>query len=179
MAITLDKSHQEDHLGLAMRLEELDTTRLYIGGILQNASVIAAGATYTASVADHNKTILLNTAAGSVVTLPLATGSGLHLKIITSVTCTSNNHIIIVTAGATNMLQGTLIGTDTDTTDTQIMYPALVGDTFDTITMNGTTKGGLVGDHFFLTDVLTGTWALFGQINQNGTVATPFSSAVS
>ncbi|MBL4891466.1 MAG: hypothetical protein JKX91_06525 [Rhizobiaceae bacterium] len=73
---------------------------------------------------------------------------------------------------------GTLLQTDVDTSDTLASYPALDADGFDTITMNGTTSGGILGDRIVLTDMATGKWLISGHINSTGTVVTPFSAAV-
>ena len=52
------------------------------------------------------------------------------------------------------------------------------GATDDTITMNGTTKGGIKGDRVILKDVAANIWSvnIFGS--GTGTEVTPFSSAV-
>ena len=56
MTITLDKSHQEDHLGLAMRLQELDVTTLHIGStaVTSTAAELNALDGVTASFTELN-----------------------------------------------------------------------------------------------------------------------------
>lgn len=143
--------------------------------------LVAAGGTLAVTEALHDgKTILLDTAAGSVCTLPAATGSGARFRFVVSVDATSNSHIIKVAASTDDLFLGSLLQTDTDTTDTLISMPALAGDTFDTITFsNDGTQGGLPGDIIEVEDIAAGTWAIFGHVNGSGSVATPFSSAIS
>ena len=46
--------------------------------------------------------------------------------------------------------------------------------------MDGSTKGGIIGDTFKLTDIGADQWLLHaGTTSGTGTVATPFSAAVS
>lgn len=144
-----------------------------------SSDLVAAGSALTLTAKDHaGRTIALDTAAGSTVTLPAATGTGDKYKFLVSVTVTTNDHIVQV-ANATDEFAGTILQTDTDTTDTLASYPALVADNFDTVTMNGTTKGGLIGDVIEIVDVAAGTFAINGHINANGVVATPFGALVS
>ena len=49
----------------------------------------------------------------------------------------------------------------------------------DTITMNGTTTGGLVGDRILLKDIAAGFWQVQVIGAATGTEATPFSATVS
>ena len=62
-----------------------------------SARLVAAGATLTVTTALHdNKTILLDTLAGSVCTLPAASGSGARFKFVVKAKATSNSHKIQV-----------------------------------------------------------------------------------
>lgn len=144
-----------------------------------SARLVAAGGTLSVTEASHDgKTILLDTASGSVATLPSASGSGAIFRFVVSTTVTSNDHIVQVAASTDDEFNGHMIQTDTDTSDTLVSYPALAADNFDTITMNGTTKGGLVGDEIIVQDIASGLWSVKGHINANGSVATPFSSDI-
>ena len=142
------------------------------------ASLVAGGSTLTLTQALHDgKTVLFDTATGTVLTLPAATGSGTKIRALVSVLATSNSHIIQCVG--TDMMQGACGIIDTDSGDATIQFAALVGDTFDTITMNRTTTGlAAPGDWVELEDVVSGVWAVRGVIRASGTVATPFSSAV-
>jgi len=139
-----------------------------------SGQLVAAGASLALTVAAHSgKIIALNQATGSAVTLPAATGTGARFNIIVSVTVTSNAHTIDV-AGA-DEFNGVVYQVDTDTSDTVAAYPALAGDDFDGISMNGGTTGGLIGDWFEIVDIASGVWAIRGFTNATGTVATPIS----
>ncbi|MCP5099919.1 MAG: hypothetical protein GY943_30570 [Chloroflexi bacterium] len=140
--------------------------------------LVAGGATLSMTEALHDgKTVLWDTAAGTILTLPASSGSGARFRCCVSVLATSNAHSIACVG--TDMMQGAVGIVDTDTGDATIQYAALVGDTFDTITMNRTTTGlAAPGDWVELEDVVSGVWAVKGVIRASGTVATPFSSAV-
>lgn len=49
----------------------------------------------------------------------------------------------------------------------------------DTITLNGTTTGGIKGDMIVLTDCAADLWSVQMFGSSTGTEATPFSAAVS
>jgi len=142
-----------------------------------SARLVAAGATLTVTQALHDgKTIALDTLAGSVCTLPAATGTGMRLRFVVSAAPTSNFHSIACVG--TDEMSGVIFQVDTDSADALVAYPAIAADNYDTIQLNGTTKGGLIGDTIVLEDVVSGTWALIGFTNGNGTVTSPLSSAV-
>lgn len=142
----------------------------------QSPALIAGGATITLSRALHdNKTVVFDTAAGTIMTLPASAGNGAKYRCVVSVLATSNSHVL--KCAGTDMFQGAVGIVDTDTADATIQFAALVGDTFDTITMNRTTTGlAAPGDWVEVEDIVTGVWAVKGVIRADGTVATPFSS---
>ena len=160
--------------------------RLYVSSITAGAvdtgsvsgassAPLAAGSTLTLTKLGHDgRTIALDTLAGSTVTLPAATGTGMKFTFIVSVAATSNDHSILCVG--TDEFSGVIYQTDTDTSDTLVAYPAIAADNYDHIQLNGSTQGGLIGDRIELVDVVSGTWALLGHVNGNGTVATPLVS---
>jgi hypothetical protein len=140
------------------------------------AQSIAVGASATASNA--SSTYLLNAASGSVLTLPIATGSGKTFKVAVTTTVTSNSHKII-TGQATDYLQGTIILQKAGTCSG---FGSLISATNCSLQMPaaGTTpQGGTQGDWFELTDISANTWEVKGNGTAGGTVATPFSTATS
>lgn len=162
-----------------------DPVRVTQGGLdlngngLMGAGVVSHTADDTLTEREHaGRMNIFSNAAGDTITLPAATGSGNVYKFFTAITVTSNNNIIQV-ANATDEFLGNLLQVDTDTSDTLAAYPALDGDGFDTITMNGSTKGGVMGDVIIITDVAAGKFLLEGTILGTGTVASPLSAAVS
>lgn len=143
------------------------------------AAVVALTDDATLTQATHaGKVITLGSADGDTVTLPAASGTGDVYTIVVATTVTSNSHIIQA-ANATDEFVGSVYQADTDTSDALVVYPALDGDGYDTITMDGSTTGGLQGDKYVITDVAAGKFQLVGHQNATGTVATPLSAAVS
>lgn len=131
---------------------------------------LTASATLGASHA--GTTVTLNAAAGLTATLPAATGTGRVYKIVVGTTVTSNSYVVQV-ASASDIIQGA-IGVSTDAAG--VVIPT--ASTSDTITMNGSTTGGVKGSTIILTDVASGVWAVGGALVSTGVEATPFSAAV-
>ena len=119
-----------------------------------------------------NTVITLSAAAGLTVTLPASTGKGNKYRIYVNTTVTSNNYIIQV-ANSTDVIQGAIHLT-TDIAGTSMP----TSSNTDTITMNGSTTGGLRGSYVELEDAVAGFWSLRGALLCTGTEATPFSAAV-
>lgn len=119
-----------------------------------------------------NTRIVLNSTTGRTLTLPAATGTGDVYDIFVKATVASGNHVIQV-ANSTDILQGAIHLT-TDIAGTSMPTSA----TTDTITMNGSTTGGVVGSWVKITDVASGFFRLEGGLVCTGTEATPFSAAV-
>lgn len=148
-------------------------TELYGRG---NGTTLAGGSTRTLTAADAGKTILLDTAAGTTITLPASTGTGLVYKFIVSVLATSNSHKIQV-ANATDAMDGYVFYRD-DTADAANAFFATAG-TSDTITLNRTTTGSVViGESITITDLTLARFHVEGFSACTGTPATPFTAAV-
>ncbi len=119
---------------------------------------------------------LLMGASGAALTftLPASSGSGVKFRFRVSVVNTSN--YVIQVANSTDVMSGGLpMGNDT-AGGANIWSTA---STSDTITLNGTTTGGVnIGDWVELEDIKSGVWGVTGHITGSGTEATPFSAAV-
>ena len=124
---------------------------------------------------DAGAPITVNAAAGLTLTLPAATGTGDEYSIIVGTTVTSNN-VIVQVANATDIMAGNAV-IGQDAADTTVQFET--ASTSDTITMNGTTKGGIKGDRITLQDVSAGLWNVEIIGAATGTEVTPFSAAVS
>jgi hypothetical protein len=137
---------------------------------------VAGGATLTLTQAAHaGKTILLDTAAGSVITLPTSTGGGAVYKFLVTVTATSNSHVIKV-GNATDEMRGFVIQDSDTATAPNIWWAA---DNDDTITLNRTTTGlAAQGEYFEIVDAVAAHYYVRGYSQANGTEATPFSATV-
>jgi hypothetical protein len=137
--------------------------------------VSAADATLAVTVAAHDgKVIVLNRAAGVTATLPAATGSGAVFRFTTGTAVTSNNNIIKV-ADNTDVMSGSLYVTD-QAAGTGTEFSTVAAS--DTVTMNGSTTGGLAGGLLTLVDVASNLYAIQGNIIATGAEATPFSASV-
>lgn len=116
----------------------------------------------------------LSLAAGQAMTLPFATGKGgcYRLFVLTTYTGTSS---INTQAG---------VNPKTGVRDILLGYAGIgstVGNQFNatgsihTLTMNGTTQGGVQGSYIELEDVQPGIWRVAADLNGTGTAITPFS----
>lgn len=129
--------------------------------------------TLTVDRDNHAGTVVtLNRAAGITATLPASIGKGDEYDFFVGTTVSSNSTIIKV-ANSTDILQGVLHLT-TDIAGTSMPTAA----TTDTITMNGSTTGGVIGSWVKVKDVAVGFWRLEGGLICTGTEATPFSAGV-
>lgn len=137
---------------------------------------VGVGAAKTASKIS-GQVYALDTAAGSVLTLPGATGSGLSLEAYVSTSATSNAHKIL-TSPVTDVLIGRATGSVA--AGTTLQFSALVSGGFHSIQMPfaGTQpSGGLQGDIFHFRDVTSGIWLVEATYESGTTSTTPFSTA--
>jgi hypothetical protein len=139
-------------------------------------TITSAGATETLTAVDNNnQTVLLDSAGGTTVTLPAATGSGVRFRFVVSTLATTTNHIVQV-ANSSDVMVG-LIFTRDDTAANAEAYAST--GTSDTITLNRSTSGGVsLGEWIEAEDIATNTWHVTGCISNTGTSVTPFSAAV-
>ena len=135
-------------------------------------AVNVTAATYAVPSSTYGIDLLvtLNRGAGITGTLPPAVGTLRTLKFYVGTTFTSSGIIQVTT---TDIIQGAL-GVTTDAAG--VVIPT--GATSDTITMNGSTTGGIVGSYIELQDVAAGVWSVRGNLVSTGAEATPFSAAV-
>lgn len=187
-----------DHSGLTIRALDLELTGdqtisddltvtgtlTVAGGVVGNVvnsgqTKVAAGGTLTLTAAHSGNVIQLDTAAGSVVTLPAATGTGNIYEFVTTVIATSNSHIVKV-ANATDVFSGALASVDNaDGTVTVFGCTGATTTRSDTITLNRTTTGSVhIGERFCIKDVKTGHFSVWGCVTATGSEATPFSATV-
>jgi hypothetical protein len=140
--------------------------------IFQPINVTAA--TRTLNRNDSGGVITVNRAAGTTLTLPASAGGGMRFEIFVGTTITSNN-LIVQVANTTDIMSG-ICWQAADGGSTSNAWET--GATDDTITMNGTTTGGIKGDLIVLRDVSSGIWSVQVYGSATGTEATPFSAAV-
>lgn len=133
--------------------------------------------TLTASTTLRRKThantlVIMDNATGFTVTLPSALGYGDIYTIYVKTTVSSGSHVIQV-GNTTDVMNGGF-GMATDVAG--VTFPLAASD--DTITMGGSTTGGLAGTFLTFTDAKAGFWLVGGHINTSGAEADPASAAV-
>lgn len=131
-------------------------------------------ASATLGLSDADTILTVNAAAGLTLTLPPSSASGAVWRIYVGTTVTSNN-VIIQVDNSTDVMAG-LILSAADGGDTVNGWETAASS--DTITFNGTTKGGVKGDYVIITDAVSGVFSVQGWTSSTGTEATPFSAAV-
>jgi hypothetical protein len=141
--------------------------------------IVTLVATDAITIAEHaGRTLLMGEVGGNAAatfTLPAATGSGAEYRFIVSVINTSN--YVIQVANANDTIDGSVILHQDSANTTQTFNTVAASDT---ITLNGTTKGGVsIGDEITLLDMATNQYMVKGVLTASGTEATPFSAAVS
>ena len=145
------------------------------GSVLSTPPVSVTGATLTCTKDVHaGRTTVISAVAGCAVTLPAATGTGSVYRFVIGSTITSNSTTIKV-ANATDVMTGRAFVVSDNTAAVLGFATAAASDT---ITLNGTTLGGLAGDHIEIIDAIAGTFAVRVFTAATGTEATPFSATV-
>ena len=140
---------------------------------MDGSNFLPAGAARTLTTGDHCATVKLDTAAGSVVTLPAATGSGTRFKFIVSLLATTGSHVVKV-ANSSDTIQGIL-----DFVGTTGRAAFAANASADTITLNRTTTGSVnKGESFDLQDFALNVWQVSGLLTATGSPLTPFTSGV-
>ncbi len=134
-------------------------------------SVNDVTANTTLTVADSGQVFLLDAAAGVTVTLPTA-AAGLTYTFVVKTSVTSNSYKI--TAGSSNGYFMGSLATTTGTGSADIFTGN--GSSDISVTMNGTTTGGLLGTLITITCVTTGLWEVSGTNIASGTIATAFAT---
>lgn len=110
----------------------------------------------------------VNNTTGFAITLPAATGTGDVYTLFYVATIASGSGTV-VRAGSDVIIGG--VGLSTDIAGSAM----IAGSTTATITLNGSTTGGVVGTWLRFTDAITGKWLLEGFVCCTSTEATPFS----
>ena len=156
------------------------------------ANVITANSSTTLTVSEHAGRIVYNSGAGAVTyTLPAinatadsaVAGPGadynnlnnLGAKFTIFSDTTKTGSLIVQVANATDVMSGRAIFVD-DTSDNAVGFNT--ASSSDTITLNGTTTGGVAPSIIECVALTTGKWAVSVSSANTSTPATPFSAAV-
>lgn len=143
-----------------------------------NATRILAATVNLLELKDGDrKLVKLTVQSGQAFTLPFATGKGSCYRLFLEKSITSNTNTIVVQSGnnaktgAQDAIMGYAgIGLAAGTGALQFST-----STAHTITLNGTTQGGLAGSYIELEDADVGIWRVAADLNGSGTIVTPFS----
>ena len=139
-----------------------------------NKALTLKTASFSATVeAEDGRTVSLNSTTGFTVTLPKADGTGAVYAFVCPVTVTSGSHVIQVANAIDSMVGLCVMGVDA--LNAVKMFYAASGD--DTITLNGTTKGGLLGDSVVIRDIAEGLFHVLIIAHGTGAEVSPFSAA--
>lgn len=152
-----------------------------IGVQSNEQSSLAAAKTVAQSTDGLYATYVLNQAVGGLtVTLPAATGSGAQYQFYVGTALGSGNYIVKV-ANAQDYMRG-VAWTTQDLGDTSLSFDTsdsgVVATESDTITLNGSTTGGVVGTGIVVRDIVANVWFVELQSKATGTEVTPFSATV-
>jgi hypothetical protein len=158
------------------------TKKLSLGAIAGvGAGVVDTTATQlTITAASHaGKTVTVSSTSPLAVTLPQATGTGNRYRFNVRVAATATSSTIKV-ANATDVIAGAVhVSTSATTTDVAAIVAAFhTSASSDTITLNGTTLGGVANDWIEIVDIKTGVFQVHANTKATGTYATPFSATV-
>jgi hypothetical protein len=131
----------------------------------------SGGATRTLKASDSGGVFLWDAATGVSYTLPVP-AAGMRFTFVATVSVTSNAHAI-ATDAATTFIGGAI----QQVIDTSGTSEGQVGDaTSDvTISMNGSTTGGLIGTQIDVVALSATTWSATGLVVSSGTLSTPYA----
>lgn len=147
----------------------------YLAGAT-STPVDTTATTLTITAAAHaNRTVTISSAAPIAITLPQATGTGNKYRFVVAVAATGTASTIKV-ANATDVMMGYAFAVTTTSDNAEGFKTSA---TSDTISLNGTTLGGVVGDIYEIEDVVSGKFSVKCFTAPTGTEATPFSATVS
>ena len=133
------------------------------------------GATRTLAANESGALCKFDRAAGIVYTLPTAPISGTFYDFVVETSVTSNAAKILTGAG-TELLIGGYTNVDTDTSNAVAAFTGN-GSTHVSVSMNGTTTGGLLGTKLRFTCLSSTKWMVEGVVMGSGTVATAFATS--
>lgn len=153
------------------------TNKTLTNPVINGPAPVAAGATLALTAANAGAPILLNTAAGSAVTLPAATGSGNVFKFFVSATTTSGAHKILA-ASVSDFLNGIVTGENASTAKC-FASAAATNHSLQLPFSGSQPSGGFIGDWFEFIDIAANLWTVKGMYQAGTTPTTPFSTATS
>lgn len=136
---------------------------------IRRQTMILTAAAYTLSAFRYGGMRLLNcqNAAGQAFTLPPATGKAGKYRFYIGTTLATGNTVIRTGNSGADVMNGFA--------NVQASAFSTASNT-NTITLNGTTQGGIAGSYFEVEDVAKGQWRVNYDGIGSGSIVTPFSN---
>lgn len=160
----------------AGRTKSASATDLKVWANAGAATVSTTATTLSVTQTQHaGRIVRIATTSPIVVTLPAASGTGDTYTFFMAVAATGTESTIKV-ANATDVMKGVVWAATTSSDNAEAFITTA---TSDSIELNGTTRGGVIGDLYQLRDIATGVWSVQGFTSPTGTEATPFDATVS
>lgn len=158
----------------------LNTLINLINANFVNTSIppVPVGSAYTVGPGTVSGSVFaLNTAGGSTLTLPPATGSGARYRVLVTTTTISGAHKVLAASSA-DFINGIAYGFNGSTA--KVFASAAATNHSIQMPFTGSQpSGGFIGDWFEITDVAANLWEISGFYQAGTTPTTPYSSATS
>ena len=135
--------------------------------------VVTVTANKTLTPEQSGALVLLGVASGATVTLPAA-AEGMQFDFGVSVSRTSNSYKIICASG--DFLLGAYMAGDATVATSGDVFTG-DGSTHLALTIDGDTKGGLIGGKLRFTAISSTQWYVEGMVVGTGTMATAFATS--
>ena len=145
-----------------------------IGGVLgvQGAVNASSGATVALTAAQSGQVFLMDAATGIAYTLPTTPVAGMSFTFIVSVSVTSNAHSVTAVQSSI-FLSGAVQSLISASATTKAFFAN--GTSNYTLSMNGSTTGGLIGTTLTFTAISATVWNVTGLVAASGALATPIT----
>lgn len=163
-------------MAISSDLERLnaDTTDGCIATGIHREVIQSVGATRTLLKEESGSLCLFDRAAGNVYTLP-APVEGMQFEFLATVAVTSNAYKVITNSASVFLIGSVTIGSLTVAESGDVFQGN--GTTHVAVSMDGATKGGLIGGLLRFTAISSTQWAVSGSAVGAGTLADPFATS--
>jgi hypothetical protein len=177
MSLNVSKAKQLANAAARGQLSALGSIlRLLIDELDPLLSCVSLAVSTTLNAGTHGGKNILMSGAGAARTFTLPAATGTKDKYRFTVAEVNTSSYLIKVANGTDVMDGQIVSLQ-DAADTLVGWETAA--TSDTITLNGTTTGGVsIGDWVELQDIATGQWSVTGITTSSGNEATPFSATV-
>lgn len=146
-----------------------------------SARNVALAVTTPITVAAHEGRTIAMSGAGAArtFTLPDASAANVGSKFRFVVAEVNTSGYLIKASRGADTFKGTVLGESSSDSATDAVNSWTAGATDDTITLDGTTTGGVsIGDFIEIECIAANVWAVRGIVVQSGTEASCFSDTV-